>query len=438
MPEVKLLIDGVDKSAYLEPQSFIRTAVMANPIDRLSCTLVDHDGGLGNLAAGVDVVVEKADDATIRYFGGILSRINERARGLRREVRIESQDWTILLDRAYVTGQFLSATYPTDKSLIQKLFLEGTRNPMTQVAIDVFDVDTYVTASARTIPKMVVNRTPLNQAMNVIAANAVYEWYIDYFRRLHYYSPDTELSAIHLSDAPDGVTTFSYSGLERDVDGIELANYIEVVGGFTVSDPALEYIVGDATKVELGTAYIWLALVDENLPQVWRNDGTFGVPSWTQLTVFKDGDSSYGGGANEVKWSAFQKVLTFGSAPPNLANAVRVNGRFATRVHWSFPMQDSFDELGRWYKVKVVDPNILSTDAARRRASLEALRRRFGITTYRLRTQQDGFYAGQRVQLTSSLFGLSAEEYVIERNVMRLLGGTLAEYDLTLRRAWNA
>ena len=139
MPEVKLLIDGVDKSAYLEPQSFIRTAVMANPIDRLSCTLVDHDGSLGNLAAGVDVVVEKADDATIRYFGGILSRINERARGLRREVRIESQDWTILLDRAYVTGQFLSATYPTDKSLIQKLFLEGTRNPMTQVAIDVFD-----------------------------------------------------------------------------------------------------------------------------------------------------------------------------------------------------------------------------------------------------------------------------------------------------------
>ena len=439
MPAVKLLIGGVDKTAYLEPSSFVRTAMTGQPIDRLSLTLVDHDGGLGTITAMQEIVAEKSDDATLRYFGGLIARIDEAIIGLRREVRLDCQDWTVLVDKVYAPVKiYTPSSYPYDRDIIQDLFLEGFKDPMTP-ATTVYDINTstYV-QQGRPSQYLTVSRQPLSQLINMLATHSIYEWYIDYSKNLHFYEVDAELSSIHLSDNPDGATTFAYANLRKTIDGIQLANAIMVVGGFNISTADSEIIEGDGAATEYATQYIWFALEGESLPQVWRNDGTLGVPVWTQLTVFRADDPHYAGGANQVTWDSLNKVLVFGSAPPNLANAIRVNGRFQVRIMQSVPYPESKTLVGRWFWYKIIDSNIRTINEAYLRAAREALVRRFGITTYTLRTQADGFVVGKKVQLTNTIFGLSAAEFTIERSIMRLLGGTTAEYELTLRTPYAA
>lgn len=438
MPGVKLLIATVDKTAYMEPASFVRNAVIGQSIDRLSLSLLDHDGSLGTITAMSQVIIEKSDDAGVRYFGGVISRINDRIMGLRRQVRLECQDWTVLLDKALAQPKiYYSAAYANDKAIIQDIFARAYTDPTTQQALNQINVDTYVQIG-RPIGSLTCNRQTLTQIMNVLAAHAIYEWYVDYFKNLHFYKVDAELSAIHLSDNPNGTTTFAYYDLERDIDAINLANAIIVVGGFGISAADLEYIVGDGVATEYPTSWIWLPLEGETLPQVWRNDGTFAVPVWTQLTVFREGDANYTGGANQMQWNSLQKTLTFGSAPPNLANAIRVNGRYQMRIEVPRYIKESFAEVGIWCWDKIIDSSLRTVGEAVLRAEREALTRKFGVTTYRLKTQTDGFEVGKQVQLTSTTFGLVAEPFVIERNIMRLLGGTTAEYELTLRRPFVA
>ena len=89
----------------------------------------------------------------------------------------------------------------------------------------------------RPIQTITFNYTPLNSAMDEIAGNSAYEWYVDFNKVIHYFHVGTDEASIALSDEPDdsdSPPSVFYEGVSRSVDGASLANNIELVGGFTL------------------------------------------------------------------------------------------------------------------------------------------------------------------------------------------------------------
>jgi len=433
--QIKLLINTVDLTAYLEPQSFRRYQAYEDSIDRAEFMLEDHDGALPAITALQDVLVEKSDAATIRYFGGVVAQIRERINGLRRQVFVQCQDWTVLLDKALVTGIYLSASFANDAALITQLFTDAFLDPRDGVDLNEFDTATYVVASERTIPDLTFNRTPLNDAIRRIAGFTIRSWYIDYFKRLHYYERKSQPAIFGLSDAPDDVASFAYEKLERQIDGLGLANLIVISGGNIKSSQQSELLASDGVLTELTARRHWLAPASYALPKVERNDGTFAVPVWTELTVFVEDDSDVGA-ANDAEWNLRDAKLKFQTAPPNLANAIRVTGHYLVPFQMDIPSPESYAQVGRWIVYKIIDRNIFTMAEAYLIAQREIQRRRFGVTTYSCTIDRDGLLVGDDVSLTNAILGVSALSLTIESIVMRIVGGTLAKYDLTLRLPW--
>lgn len=419
----------------LDRRSWRIKQVLGRAIDTAHFSLLDTAGTLPSMPDGKEVIVEKYGDATVRYFGGIVAQSDEwidasRA-GLKRALSLDCQDYTVMLDKAYTPPKlYLVADYANDKAIAAAAFTAAMTDPLTALDINDFDVTTYFEVG-RVVQSLTLNRMTLRDFMDLLAGNAAYEWYVDYFKKVHYYFITSQRAAYDLSDDPDESTTFAYSDLHRIKDAFGLANVIEVVGGWTLSDAAEETIAGDASAVRFGTKYIWQALTGETLPQVYKNTGTLGTPVWTQQTVAREGDAN--AGSVNVIWNALQKTLTFATAPANLANAVRVNGRYQVRVYERLSVRESFTTYGRWYWHKIIDPNIFTLQEARIRAQREARIRAFGVKTLRCKVTRDGLRVGDRIRVTNSILSISAEWYIIESIVMNGLGGTLVNYELTLR-----
>lgn len=432
--DVTVKIGAVDITAYVNEPTIRIDAKFGRSIDSATFEVKDHDGSLPTILPWQDITIVDAGDATNFRFGGIIVDIQDRFEGLTRVMRIACQDYTALLEKAFVPPKIYRAvSFADDAAIIADMFTAAFRDPLTQSDINEINTSTYVD-SGRVIQQVVFNRTPLTKAMDTIAGNSGFEWYVDYRKNLHYHDFTTQRSAFDLSDDPDGSATFAISKLARDVDGFGLSNAIEVIGGWTLSSITNELITADNSKTEFATQYHWLSQTGAGLPTVERNDGTEGTPVWTAITMFSEGDSNYAAGANEATWNALQKTLIFGSAPPNLPNAIRVTGRYQIRVRSRVTAKESFDEIGRWVWHKIIDPNIFTLDEARLRAKQEMRERRFGVTIYTGDVERDGLDIGDRILLTHTLFGLTSGAFrVISRLRSQWLGNGVVRYGLTLQ-----
>jgi len=443
MAQPKILIDSVDYTSLVDLNSLRISKVMGSTINRCSFTIRDVDGTLPSSIKALDCVVEKSDDSDIRYFGGIVTSTSGSIEGVQRVLRTDCQDWTVLLAKAYAPSRlYRAAEYPTSKALIQEVFSKSFIDPLTQVDLSSeFDLSTYV-EDGNGMPTITLNRQEITQFLDVLATRDAFEWYMDEFKKLHYFELVKNPAPFDLSDAPDGSATYAYSGFTVNNDIIGAANVILVVGAFAMSDDASKTYTGDGSTTEFEIDRTWFATeadaadvdISLHVPRVYRNDGTEGTPSWTQLTVFKEDDSNYSGGANECTWNALDKILVFGSAPPDLPNAFKIEGRYLSRAVAKLPAKESEQQvLGRWLWYKIIDPNIRTSEEAYRLAQREMVRRKFGITQYTCVVEQDGLDVGQRILLTNSIYSLSEEPLVIDRIEMRWPSPTLTRYTVSMR-----
>ena len=345
------------------------------------------------------VVSSIQDDWNKRIFAGIIASTEENVEGLYRHMSVSAQDYTVLLSKVYIPQyRYTSDQFPTDKSMIQHFFANSFRAPNEYSEITVanlhsqsvleltgFDVDTFVEEGVE-VPSMDVNRMELSQAIDQLAGNAGYEWYVDYYQRLHYYLvSDSQASLVDLSDMESSSTFATYSDFSRSNDSVGTANVFEIIGGEQkagLRDNRETMPVGDGVRHEFGLDRQWIAAADEEQIVVRLSPPNPTTPydfdSWTRLSVAPEGTS--GADEADVVWNGSQRLLIFSEAStPGVGVRIYVQGSYTYRLTRHVELPDSYERLGRWFWEKIIDEEIRSEEQADLRIKREIAEKQFGV-----------------------------------------------------------
>lgn len=129
--------------------------------------------------------------ATIRwldnFFGGYIATVGHKLIGIRRVYQCSAQDYNIVLHSILVTEDYSSKT---EQEIIDDLF--------TTYWSDI-DTTTYVDGT-EDIASINFTRLYLDEALNQLAKLNGKEWYIDYQKKLHYFTPATGTAPFELKD----------------------------------------------------------------------------------------------------------------------------------------------------------------------------------------------------------------------------------------------
>jgi len=347
-----------------------------------------------------------------RYFAGFVSSVRKDVSGLDVLHKCSCQDYTILLDTVLINEVYENKT---DKEIIQDAF--GTYLPE-------IDTSTYV-ADGKTHGRITFSRVTLREMLDTLSKESGLDWYVDYEKKLHYFTKETNLAPFDLSDSPDMSTSYPYSNFELVRRASQLANLVTVEGGYYRSDDTDFELAGNGQTKELLLPYKLHAPSGQSGILVYRNDGDDTTPSWTQLTVGIDNIDDLS--SKDVLYNFQEKLLKFASAPPNLNRAVKVTGRYEVPVLVRVRSQASYDKYGRWFEAKITNRDIDSREWARDEGKAFLAKHAFHKEYGRLTCLEDGLIAGQRVRIVNSLREVD-DNYLIHKVTARLLGGTQWQY----------
>lgn len=415
-----ITIDSTDVTELVDAESLDIQNAITRAVDTCSFLLTDFDGTLetaGFSPLEAELVITDSND--LRVFGGIIKTANEETVRIEDQWReawdIQASDYTDLLQREIILQTYEAMT---DAEIIQDA-----------VAAYAPTVDTTnVQSSGVTYTRFVAGRIRLVELLDKLAAASGFDWYVDPDAQLHYFPTDTYSAPFNISDTPDGVETFSPYDLVYSQDSTELCNDIVVIGGSTRSTDQTFYLPGNGNTLEVGLPYPLHAPSGFTSIQVSRNTGTLGSPVWSApLSVGIDNIDSPSGVA--VLYNFNEKLLKFGTAPANLANAIRVIGQYEVPILVRRKSFASFDTYGAWYSDKHVDNQIKDSETAQQVARSILAERSHHHARLSFWTWEHGLRAGQTIHLTDSGKGLD-DDFLIQSVRIAYQGEDAIRYDI--------
>lgn len=123
------------------------------------------------------------------FFGGYIATVGHRLIGVRRIYQCSAQDYNIVLHSILVTETYAAPL--TEQEIIDDLFATYWSD---------IDTTTYVDGT-ETIASINFTRLYLDEALNQLAKLNGKEWYIDYQKKLHYFTPAEGTSPFGLWDS---------------------------------------------------------------------------------------------------------------------------------------------------------------------------------------------------------------------------------------------
>jgi len=187
------------------------------------------------------------------FFGGYVSTKEMRMIGNRRIYRITAQDYNILPTQVLVTKDFAAQT---EQQMITFLF---------STYLSEIDYTTYVSSSGVT-STVGWTRIPLNEVLDEIAEIYEREWYIDFDKKLHYFTPSIVGAPFELSSSPAPPAKVGYDNIFFEEDISQVCNKVNVIGtGVNVTRT-------DAPSYAYYGRYFECKVVDENIDtDAWGN-----------------------------------------------------------------------------------------------------------------------------------------------------------------------
>ena len=177
---LELLIEGVDKTQYIDVDSINKIDLINDRIDTLSFEL-DTDQ---SLLVGDEVVLNLDNN---RIFGGIIVSIKTLTVAETRIVwQVECSDYTFLLNRKLITDRYESQTA---EDIIADLITQLNDG------FTVVNVDAPVL-----ITSIAFNRLTVRQCIEKIANAISYFWYSDYNKDIHFFANNSEIAPFNLTD----------------------------------------------------------------------------------------------------------------------------------------------------------------------------------------------------------------------------------------------
>lgn len=435
---IRLLIDGVDRTANLLERQWSIEANAFGVMDIADFTLRDPTLVL-DAVEGKTVLIEKWSDATVRYFGGVLTEVLRQSDGgIGRTLGCKALDWTFVLERALTTQKYVGKS---DLYIIS----EAVASPKgifasSDTTLTDFDAATYVQQGIANTQFAQYRRDSIREILDALAAQAGYVWWVDAFKKIHYQPYTTSHLGFGLSDSPDESTTFRMFGARRRTDVSQVVNAVTVEGGTKRKTAQSQVYPSDGSiKILHGLAW-WVEEDGQTRIRVDRNTGSDGAPAWTAQAVGLRGnpnDEAALGVTIDVLWDPGARTLTWNTAPPNFAtNSYRVRGDQLIPLIHKEPDESSIAAFGREYGLSIKDETLVDEEQVVFRALAELRKYKAKGEAITCRTLKDGITVGSLISFRNAALGLStATDYFVQKVVTKLLGGQVAGYDLTLTAA---
>jgi hypothetical protein len=390
--------------------------VLTRQIDTCSFTVGNY-GSLTAFKEWDELIVRDVATST-RLFAGFIQTINKKLSktGNRLDAKVTAGDYAAWLDHVLVKQQFLVST--TDAAMLAYIF---------NLYAPEFDATTNV-AALKTYPRIRFNRMTLRQIIDQLADAAGGNWYIDYNKKLHFFALDETLTPFNLSDAPNLTTTYPYEKMVKNDDGTGVVNRVEVVGGDYLSDDVTLFIAGTGQEPRVILPFKMSGPAAGGALQVWRNDGTLGTPVFTSLTV-KVGYIDTLTGANQVLTYFVEKVLEQQAVWPNLANAVKVFGRYNIPLLTRYTDGPSYAYYGRYFDAAIVDASIVDKTTAKQRAQGLMAKAALASVALSCVIRQPGLRSGMTVHAKNTSLGID-DDFFLQRVTGSISQGGYATYTL--------
>lgn len=220
MAELLIQIAGVDVMEYVQ-QETIRIESSGSAL-AATCTFRVKDR-LGEakwlqVADKAEVIIE---DGATRLFGGRINIPTDEHDGPIRDWQVRASDYTTQLEEHICVNSFFEEG-SSDSAMIAAIFAAWC------VPID---ATTHVDTLRASMPEMHLNSITIREAMDHICRKTGGMYYVDFYRRLHYFSADEGVAApFGLSTEPDMATLFPYERFKRRLNATRLVNNVLVVG----------------------------------------------------------------------------------------------------------------------------------------------------------------------------------------------------------------
>lgn len=376
MATLAITHNAVDITALVKTDSVSIVDALNSERDNLSFTIEKLPSDTFVPLLNTDVIVTL--DGT-RIFGGKLISFNSQiVEPPTLEYSIECSDFTHTADRSLITERYIGQTAA---AIIADLFT--TYLP---------DFTYTNTIAPQVIARVSFNRLTMSQALNKLAKLGNFNWYIDYFKDLHFFAKNDEAAPFNLTDTSDNFISTSLV-IRKDIS--QLRNKILVEAGKIPTAARTTTWVGDAVKKEFATNFEFAELPTVTVNGVAK---TVGV-EFLDTAGF------------DCYWSFQQKYIRFDTAPV-VTHPVAITGQPLVPIIARIPLPTSITAYGQ-YEYAINDPTIKSQALAIERAIAELEAWAEANVEAEFSTYTAGLRSGQTVNINSTLHGTN-EDFVIK------------------------
>lgn len=318
-------------------------------------------------------------------------------------VQINCQDYIRLLDKNLVAKDYLNMT---DQAVIQDIvttFAPGS------------GIDTSNVGLSTTISELKFNYMQPSQALRKITDNTGYNWYIDYFKKLFYFPNNQNTAPFSIDDTTDNKVT----NLLLTQDNSQLRNRVYVRGSTRLSDLTTFTAPGDSTTTQfLLPAKPHTLTVKVN--GVTKSLGIVNVDT-SGFDWYVDYDNKY-------------IVQDVGGVVLTSSDTLEVDFTYYVPIIVVIEDSASIAEFGA-HEYVIQDNTITTSQAASDRGSAELNDYGGTLNEGTFSTFTPGLRSGQIITITSAAYGVSAQQYVIQKVIASPIGGGNFRYDITLASA---
>lgn len=225
MGELHITINGVELRDYIQQKTILIESSGSDVAATCRFTVEEPLGSPQTLDVQEKDEILIWDGAT-RLFGGVVAHPTDRHDGPYRRFDVRGSDFTVRLEEEIVESAFYEAN-SNDDDIIDDLFTNW---------LPEIDASTHVDQLRTDMPQMEFEAVTLREALHHICRKTGGMFYVDFYKRLHYFSEDEGVNAaFSLSTEPDMAASFPYEKFSRKRDATKLINRVLVVGnGFSV------------------------------------------------------------------------------------------------------------------------------------------------------------------------------------------------------------
>lgn len=401
---ISISINDVDKTLNVEFPTLRIQNILTRKRDIASFRVVTHSGETYTPSLGQEVIIE---DSGTRIFGGVITKFESTpsAFGVVNH-NIECQDFTRRLDQKLVADTFQNQTVA---AIIASLRTDYFPSDFTINNVEVTDEIQYIAFNYKSVA----------QCLEQLADLTGSDWYVDYFKDVHFFKADTPDAPFDVED-DDG--SYQYDSLIIRRDNSQIRNSIIVRGGTYLGENFTSEIEANGTDFIFPLSYKY-----SDFHATLTSD-----PLSVGIDYIDDEDSF------DALHNFQEKLLRFKEADtPTAGSVIRVSGRPNLPVIINYRSTPDIASLSAVegndgeYQYLINDPTINTKEGARQRAIAEVAAYAETLSEGEFVTHTSGLKAGMRIRINSVSRGID-EEFIINKVSIEALSESNFQYLISL------